>query len=102
MAEKTKKVWCTLKQKMDALYQLNKRESLQKTAKDFMWRKFNNQKLEKKSKRHSVMFHDSRGRSFTGNLQNPQKAKASCFRRSTMNFVLPRQMKRNPNIRPHN
>jgi LysM repeat protein len=34
MAEKKKRVWCTLKQKMDALVQLNKGESLQKIAKD--------------------------------------------------------------------
>jgi hypothetical protein len=34
MAEKKKRVWCTLKQKMDSLDQLNKGESLQKLAKD--------------------------------------------------------------------
>jgi hypothetical protein len=34
MAEKKKTVWWTLKQKMDALDQLDKGESLQKIAKD--------------------------------------------------------------------
>jgi transposase len=33
MAEKRKRVWCTLKQKMDALDRLDKGESLQKIAK---------------------------------------------------------------------
>jgi transposase len=33
MAEKKKRVWCTLKQKMEALDRLNKGESLQKIAK---------------------------------------------------------------------
>jgi hypothetical protein len=50
--------------KMDALNRLDKGESLQKIR--FRCWKFNNQRLEKKLKGHSVIFHDSRGRNFIG------------------------------------
>jgi hypothetical protein len=65
MAEKKTRVWCTLKQKMNAVDRLDKGDSLKKWLK-IQVSEIQQSKPGEKSKGHPVIFHDSRGRSFIG------------------------------------